>query len=209
MTQSRLGNRFIGGKMLAALSLATVLVALPAVAHAGPPLVCHPFQASSADLLPWGEGDSWNSPDPQYNTSRLATDMLRLLSPDAPVLARMENLRRAAVYAVRDARAAEALLEALLARTSANDASALAWFDAGYLVEAYRQSTHMHGRPAPPQDGYAMVTRAIAMSGGSAAMEFAASLMSPGERAREHVRRAKLAAAQEPLLAKNIDSMWP
>lgn len=187
---------------------ATLLVVLPAIAEAGPPLICHPFQTSAAALLQWGPGNGWNSPDTRYDLQRLTPDLLRLLTPDTPVLARMENLRRAAIYAAQDGKTADQLLQALLARAADRRAGAAALFDAGYLVEAYKQSTHMHKRPAPSQDGYAMVVRAIAAAGGSAEMEFAASLMTQGARADAHLRRARAAATTQPLLAQNIDSIW-
>jgi hypothetical protein len=189
--------------------VAALLIALPAICEAGPPLICHPFQTSGSELLPWGTGGSWNNPDSRYDVRHLTADVLRLLSPEAPVLSRMENLRRAAIYAVQSKEAADQLLQALLARAeSAGGASAAALFDAGYLVEAYKQSTHMHRRPAPSRDGYAMVARAITLNGGNAEMEFAASLMTTGAQAEAHLRRAKAAAPSQPLLAQNIESMW-
>lgn len=198
------------GMALAPLVVAASIGVLPAPAEAGPPLVCHPFQTTSAGLLQWGDGPGWNSPDPRYDTARLVDDMLRLLAPDAPVLVRMENMRRAAIYGARDGRAADALLAALVARTTANDGatSALVWFDAGYLIETYRQAAHLSRRRPPVQDGYAMVARAISMSEGDPAMEFAASLMTSGARAEAHLRRAQAGASQEPLLAQNIRSAW-
>ena len=189
---------------------AAVLIALPAVCEAGPPLICHPFQTSGSELLLWGAGASWNSPDPRYDVQRLTADVLRLLSPEAPVLSRMENLRRAAIYAVQSKEAADQLLQALLARADSADGrgNAAALFDAGYLIEAYKQSTHMHRRPAPTRDGYALVARAIAVNGGNAEMEFAASLMTTGAQADAHLRRAKAEAASQPLLGQNIDNLW-
>lgn len=178
---------------LVPLVVAASIGMVPTIAQAGPPLICHPFQTAGTGLLPWGDGPGWNSPDPRYDTARLVDDMLRLLSPDSPVLARMENIRRAAIYAARDHRAGDALLAALLARTTTKDgaAGALAWFDAGYLIESYRQSAHLSRRRPPEQDGYAMVARAISMSEGNPSMEFAAALMTTGARADAHLRRAR------------------
>jgi hypothetical protein len=193
-------------KMLAA----TLLIALPALSEAGPPLICHPFQTAGAELLPWGAGPAWNNPDRRYDVSRLTADVLRLLSPEAPVLTRMENVRRAAIYAVSSQQVADRLLQALLARANSTTglANAAALFDAGYLVEAYKQSTHMHNRPAPSESGYAMVVRAIAATDGNAEMEFAASLMTTGAQSDAHLRRAKAAATSQPMLARNIESHW-
>jgi hypothetical protein len=39
-------------------------------------------------------------------------------------------------------------------------------------------------------------------------MEFAVSLMTEGERAQSHLRRARAAPSPESLLAKNIDTLW-
>ena len=190
---------------------AAFLIAIPALSEAGPPLICHPFQTAGGELLPWGTGSSWNNPDGRYEVQRLTGDVLRLLTPEAPVLTRMENLRRAAIYAAQNKPAADQLLQALLVRASSGStgaAHAAALFDAGYLVEAYKQSTHMHHRPAPAEDGYAMTVRAIAAAGGDATMEFAASLMTSGAQADAHVRRARAAAASQPLLAQNIENLW-
>jgi hypothetical protein len=197
------------------------LLAVAAAAEAGPPMICHPFDAGSAPLLPWGQGQGWNTPDRSYDVNRLTADTLRLLSADAPVLARMENLRRATIYAAQDRAAAAALMRAVLARTEAPAGSRdpLAWFDAGYLVESYRQASHIYkwdmltrGERATwtlrtePQnsDGYALVLKAIALSGTSAEMEFAASLMKEGPAAAEHRRRAVAGARAGSLLAKNL-----
>jgi rhamnogalacturonyl hydrolase YesR len=198
-------------RRLTYLPLAAILTVFPALSEAGPPLICHQFQTAGGELLPWGSGSSWNNPDRRYDVQRLTSDVLRLLSPDAPVLTRMENLRRAAIYAVQNKQVADQLLQALIGRAASKptaETSATALFDAGYLIEAYKQSTHMHQRPAPTEDGYAMVVRAITSAGGDATMEFAASLMTSGAQADAHVRRAKAAAASQPLLAQNIDNLW-
>ena len=97
--------------------------------------------------MPWGSGPGWNTLDRSYDVRRLTADTLRLLSPDAPILARMENLRRATIYASQDRRVAEELLAAVVARTTSTTPGAkdpLALFDAGYLIESYRQATHIY-----------------------------------------------------------------
>ena len=189
------------------LMAAVIGVARPALA--GPPLLCHPFQtgAASAALLPWANTSGWNSPDPAYDVKRLVADTTRLLTPDAPVLVRMENLRRAAIYASKDSRLMVDLLTALNSRAQPLNGSVpdpLAIFDAGYLVETYKQGTHMHRFDVPAVDGYAMVQRAIGMKGSSPDMEFAASLMKSGAVAAEHRRRAEAGAAAGSLLARNL-----
>ena len=198
-----------------------VLVTVAGAAEAGPPLICHAFDAGSAPLLPWAKGQSWDSPDTSYDVTRLTADTLRLLSADAPILARMENMRRATIYAARNREAAGELMSAVMNRAQAASGSndPLAWFDAGYLVESYRQASHIYKwdmlskgdrakwtlRDEPNGvDGYALVQKAITMTGSSAEMEFAASLMKDGPAAAEHRRRAVAGAKAGSLLAKNL-----
>ena len=198
------------------------LVAVPATSEAGPPLICHPFATAGEAVLPWGSGPSWNNPDRRYDVQRLTADVLRLLTSNAPVLARMENIRRATIYAAQDARVANELLSAVLARALASTASAApdphALFDAGYLLESYKQAAHLHRynmlspaandrwtlRNEPGGDGYAMVLRASALLHNSADMEVAASLMKEGAASTEHRRRAAAAAKAGSLLAQNL-----
>ena len=121
-------------RCLRSLPVAAVLLVLPSAAEAGPPLLCHPFDPGSSAVLPWGSGPSWNTLDRSYDVRRLTADTLRLLSPEAPILARMENLRRATIYASQDRRVAEELLAAVVARTTSTTPGAkdpLALFDPG------------------------------------------------------------------------------
>ncbi len=195
------------------------LLTLSRAAEAGPPLICHPFDAGTAALLPWGSGPGWNTPDPSYNVQQLTADTLRLLSADAPILARMENLRRATIYAEKNPQIAAQLLAAVHERavTAAGDRSRdpLPWFDAGYLIESYRQLRIYRDDMIPatktgtktgtkPGDGYALVQKAIDLSGSNPTIEFAASLMKEGSAAAEHRRRAQAGAPAGSLLAKNI-----
>ena len=193
------------------------------VAEAGPPLLCHPFDAGKAQLLPWSGGEGWNNLDRSYDVQHLTADTLRLLSPEAPVLARMENLRRATIYAAQDRRVAAELMSAVLTRaltTAAKDSrDPLAWFDAGYLVESYRQASHVYKwdmlsnsertawtlRSEPVgADGYAFVRKALQLGGSNPEMEFAASLMREGPVSAEHRQRAAAGATAGSLLAKNL-----
>jgi hypothetical protein len=167
-----------------AITLA-VLLAVSRAATAGPPLICHPFDAGTAAVLPWGQGQGWNAPDRSYDVERLTSDTLRLLSPDAPVRARMENLRRATIYASKDRRIAAELLAAVLAKAlraaAERPRDPLPWFDAGDLLESYRQIRVMrYSSPIASQpeiDGLRFVEKALALAGPSPEMEFAASLM--------------------------------
>ena len=199
-----------------------ILVGAASAAEAGPPLICQPFDAGKASLLPWDNGRGWNTPHPSYDVHRLTVDILRLLSPDMPVLARMENLRRATIYAARDRRVAAELLTAVIGKAltaAAKDpGDPLAWFDAGYLVESYRQASHVYKwdmlagteraawnlRSEPGLDGYSFVRKALQLAGTHPEMEFAASLMKEGPASAEHRRRALTGAPAGSLLAKNL-----
>ena len=186
------------------ISAAALLLAMSSIAEAGPPLICHPFETSGTGLLPWGHGEGWNTPDRSYDLQRLPADTLALLDADAPVLTRMENLRRAVIYATRDRRVAEQLLTAVVERAAQPHRNRLDIFDAGYLIESYRQAAHMFGRPMTTDDGYRLVVEAIKMGEPNPEMEFAAALMTEGTRSRAHVQRARSAAGRGPLLAQNL-----
>ncbi|HUE86311.1 MAG TPA: hypothetical protein VMO26_09560 [Vicinamibacterales bacterium] len=188
------------------LFTAALVIALPTISEAGPPLICHPFQTSGAELLPWGTGPGWNTPDNGYDVQRLTADTLRLLTPDAPVLARMENLRRAVIYAARDQRVADQLLAAVAGRIT-DTPHPIALFDAGYLIESFKQAAHMHGRKVTTADGYAMVRKALLVGGSNAEMEFAAALMTSGATSAAHLQRARAAASAQSLLARNITNL--
>jgi len=181
-----------------------LLLAAPTLSEAGSPLICFAFQTGSAEVLPWAKGSGWKTPDPNYDVGKLTTDMLRLLSPDAPVLARMENMRRAAIYASGTPGLAEELLSKLLARTESPAPDALALFDAGYFIETLRNGSHMRMHAAPGRNGYALVARAISLAGAAPEMEFAASLMTSGSRAGDHRRRAEAGARGNRLLAQTM-----
>lgn len=191
-------------------------------AMAGPPLICHAFEIGQGKSLPLG-GSGWNlSGSENYDTKNLAADTLEILKPDTPVLVRMETLRRATLYARKDPLAAKALLAKLHARaTSAESAGhpdALAWFDAGYLVETYKQwigrdlphmtdGMRLDANPADGVDGYAMVKKAIALRGEDAQMEFAAALITlsgPREEHAQHAQTAIAGAKSDALLAQNL-----
>jgi hypothetical protein len=174
----------------------TLILGSAVPSQAGPPLICHRFDTAGAPSLPWGQGDGWDAALASYDASRLTDDTLRLLTPATPIRARMETIRRATLYAARDGRVASELLTAVLARaldTAARgtvDAHAL--FDAGYLVESYRQASlvyqwNMLGgaqrekwvfREEPAGlDGHAWVQRAVALAGHHKDMAYASSLM--------------------------------
>jgi hypothetical protein len=190
------------------------VLALASPVLAGPPLICHPFVTESGTLIAWGKGSGWNSPDPSYDLKRLVADTTTALTPDAPVLTRMENLRRATIYALGDAAVAEQLLKALMNRALSTGNNGSAWFDVGYLVEAYRQGVHLRSDRRNTAawaavdatirvDGYGFVKKAIAQLGPSAEMELAASLMTQGAVADAHRARAAQAGPGS-LVSKNL-----
>ena len=210
-------NRF----SIVALSVG-IMLGVVTHADAGPPLICHPFQTGPADLLPWGDGPGWNSPAHGYDVQRLTSDTLRLLSGDAPILSRMENIR-AAIHASRDRRTAAELLAAVMGRALTQAAKGpinpLAWFDAGYLIETYRHASDVYHsdmlstgarapwtmRGGPDVDGSALILEAMQVGGAHPDMEFAASLMTQGALSEGHRRRALAGTTAGSLLAKNLE----
>ena len=196
---------------------AVVLFATPALA--GPPLICHPFTVESGKLIAWGTGSGWNTPDRSYDIKRLVADTTAVLTPDAPILTRMENMRRATIYAMRDPAIANELLKAVTARALSTSTNGSAWFDAGYLIESYKQAVSLREDRNPELrawaaveetikvDGYNWVKKAMAMSAPSAEMEFAASLMSQGSVASAHRAKALAAAPKGSTLAKNLAAL--
>src|SRR5437868_5038024 len=89
--------------------------------QAGPPLICHPYDIGNAQSLPWGQGRDavgFDNPDPKYDIKQLSRDTLKILDAGAPVLVRMETMRRAALYGSNDHVAAAALLTALRQRAT-------------------------------------------------------------------------------------------
>jgi len=212
-------------RMLRCLCFFAVLKAILLFADsamAGPPLICHAFEIGNAKSLPL-DSNNWNlSGSENYDTKNLAADTLEILQPDTPVLVRMETLRRATLYARQDPVAAKALLAKLHARATAAESAghpdALAWFDAGYLVETYKQwigkdlphmtdGMRLDANPAAGVDGYAWVKKAIALRGDNAQMEFAAALITlsgPREDHAQHAQKAIAGAKADALLAQNL-----
>lgn len=201
-------------------TLAVSLLALaPAAAHAGPPLLCFPMAIGDAPSLPWGGGSGWNDPSPGYDRARLVEDSLALLAPKTPVLVRMETLRRATIYASSDAGAAKRLLDALRARAGEPDnakADALPLFDLGYAVEASRQTRHGLASVVgsdPPEDGYALVRKALTRRGADPVMEYAAALITCSRPSRgisdQHLRIAVEGASEGSDLARTIAAHRP
>jgi len=195
-----------------AISIAVVLVGFTSYAQAGPPLICHPIEIGQAKSLPWID---WNRKGTGgYDLKTLTRDTLAILDSTAPVLLRMETLRRATIYARQDPQVAKELLTRLQARAATSTDSglseALAWFDVGYLIETYQQWIgKAEPNPAAGLDGYAWVKKAVRLRGQDPEMEFAAALITltgPESDHREHARKAVAGAGNDPLLAQNLAS---
>jgi len=206
--------------------LACALLCAPA-AFAGPPLLCHPFETAGAPSLPWGSG--WNQPARSYDASHLSTDTLRLLAPNTPVIARMETLRRAAIYASGDGARMLDLAAKLDARiTAAKDpaAKALALFDAGYFAETLQDIQRLQGYDMPGigkvdasavravlsrGDGSERIAQALALRPRDSAMHFASALVASADRRQSdfalNARLARAGVRSDRLLALNLDKI--
>ena len=205
---------------------AVVLTVTASTALAGPPLLCHPFDIGSARSLPWDGTSAWWQGRADYNLQNLVADTEAILTPSTPVIVRMETLRRAALYASLDSKVAAALLSSVTARANAGAQSAVgasALFDAGYLTETYKQIAMLRGERqfadrartvggvVGSADGTAMINRAITQSPGDASMQFAAALVAATANRtayRDHADKARKGAAQDTLLARNIDKLF-
>jgi len=191
------------------VGIALVLgVTIPA--QAGPPLICHVIEIGPAKTLP--RVDLNGAEDSGYDLKNLTRDTLAILDSGAPVLVQMETLRRATLYARLDPQVAKELLTRLQVRAVDSEAAghldAMAFFDAGYLIETYQQWMGKNEpNPARGLDGYRLVKKAISMRGADPELEFAAALITlrgPESDHREHYQKALAGAQNDPLLARNL-----
>ena len=206
----------------AVLSVAIVL-ALATPVLAGPPLLCRPYDTGNARSLPWNGSGGWQGELPGYKLENLITDTEALLTPATPVIARMETLRRASLYASRDRAIASQLLTRLVSRANAADAKgapdALALLDAAYVAGAFYEISTMaregefRDRAAAVRDAlgktdaYALITRSIAARPDDAAIQFAAALIASDQNRAaypQHAEKARKGVAKDALLARNI-----
>jgi hypothetical protein len=197
------------------------LIASAGVALAGPPLLCHPFDIGPAKSLTWDASRGWMGRADATNMQTLVADTEALLTPDTPIIVRMETLRRAALYASRDAQVAPQLLQRLQARAQSGS-DPLAMFDAGYLIETYRQIGELgkwreNGVNAKYDvlaalvkdvDGYAMVQKSLTARSNDPAIEFASALIASSINRKaaynQHAVKARANAHTDPLVARNI-----
>lgn len=209
------------GALLAAALLCS------SAAFAGPPLLCHPFDTAGVASLPWGEG--WNRIDTRYDTARLSADTLRLLAADTPVIARMETLRRAAIYASSDGANVRELatkLDARIAAAKTPQAKSLALFDAGYYAETLQDIARLQGYDMPgigkadtaairavlaSGDGSLRIAEALRLRADDASLRFASALVASADRRQQdyaaHARLARAGARGDRLLALNLDKL--
>ena len=207
------------------VSVTILLLALVAArpAHAGPPLLCHPFNIDNARSLPWNGAGGWRDGRADYNVANLAADTDVLLTPATPIIVRMETLRRAAIYASRDVRVASSMVSSLVTRSAAvgrdGRPDALGLLDAAYFVEALRQLSYLGETPefrehAPKLrsmvagvDGYALVQKGLGLRPNDGAFEFAAALIAADKNRAaydDHLRKARAGVGMDRLLALNI-----
>lgn len=212
--------------LLYAAALSAALFASAALA--GPPLLCHPFDTAGAPSLAWG-GKGWNQARSDYDLGKLVANASVLLTPDTPVIARMETLRRASIYASRNgtvARALAAHLDARIAKASTPEARALALFDAGYYAETLQDIVRLQGYDMPgvgkadtaalraivaKGDGSAKIDQALRLRPTDPGMNFAAALVASADRrtadAASHTRLARAGAGSDRLVAMNLSKI--
>jgi hypothetical protein len=222
VTMPRVSMRSVIGSLTIAVLAATADVAL-----AGPPLLCHPFDIGTAKSLTWDNSNGWQGRTAATNMKTLVADTEAILTPDTPVIVRMETLRRAALYASTDAQVATELFTRLQARASTAKKGGLETFDAGYLIETFREITRRGNdgwkredgaqvQTAALQsllgnaDGEAMVQQSLAANAGNPSIEFAAALIAASYKGRnadylKHAQKARAGAAQDALLTKNLN----
>jgi hypothetical protein len=222
MQSLRASNR----QALRSAVLAAALL-LSSAAFAGPPLLCHPFDTGGAASLPWGKG--WNRIDRSYDTARLPADTLGLLRADTPVIARMETLRRAAIYASADGAHVRDLtikLDARIAAAKTPQAQAQALFDAGYYAETLQDIARLQGYDMPGigkadtaairavlarGDGSVRIAEALRLRADDASLRFASALVASADRRQQdyatHARIARAGARGDRLLALNLDKL--
>lgn len=217
--------------------ITAIVIGSSLAALAGPPLICHAVKIGNAKSLPW-VSNTWKlSGEENYDTTHLADDTLNLLTPEMPVIVRMETLRRAALYGQQNLAATKELLFKLRSRALDGGAQgkpdALALFDLGYFVECLKQANMTFRKVgadswepvyqptvASNMDGLAWAEKALAMRGDDPEMEFAAALITSFARpnvsreslersSREHLRRAAAGAREGTLLAQNLEERYP
>jgi hypothetical protein len=171
------------------------------------PLVNWALEIGGAQSLPLSPG---------YDIERAPSDALALLTPDAPVLARMETIRRTIVLSRKDPRLAYQLLAALSGRVrdaeGAGKPEPLARFDLGYAFETARQAPWLKKDLLPDLNGYSLVMQAIRVLGDADPraldLQFAAGLILLEPKGQHpyypHFKTVVRGTAEGSLLEKNL-----
>ena len=166
-------------------------------------MTCHLFHIGNERSLPWDTGAGWDSKLASYDTSRLVEQTLELLTPNTPVIVRMETLRRAVIYASGKPELTLEMASRLVERSKQTKVDPLAAFDAGYFIEAVHQSSK--NDPLKGMDGYSIARTSIATTKDVAAVEFGLSLMRVDQGwPNDHYRNAVRGASEGSLLAVNL-----
>ncbi|TWI06161.1 hypothetical protein IP90_00425 [Luteimonas cucumeris] len=206
----------------------SVALLFPVSVLAGPPLLCHPFDTAGAPSLEWG-GKGWNEARGDYDLGQLVARTDALLTARTPIVARMETLRRAAIYASRDGQVARDLaasLDARIAKAGTPDARALALFDAGYYAETLQDIVRLQGYDMPgigkvdapalraivaKGDGSVRIAQALQLRPTDPGMNFAAALVASADERKAdvavHARSARAGADRDRLVALNLDQI--
>jgi hypothetical protein len=203
-------------KLMAAGLLAFVL-GVPALG--GPPIICNPIDIAKAKSLPMDSGAM--EPSTGCSESSAIDQTVAILKGDASPLVRMETLRRATVYVVKDQAKARELMSRVMALeldAAAKDKEAAALFDAGFLAACYGEmGIDLGWKPgvADGVPGYAWIKSALEKlpkdAPERAEMEFGAALaVNPMDHEgvlaayEGHLERATQGAKDGSLLANNI-----
>jgi len=209
-----------------AISTVAIVVFGALSAFAGPPLLCHRFDLGDAQTIPFGE-ESWSDIQSGLSAEEIVVQTLDVLSPSAPILVRMETLRRASIYAKKIDGVGAGLLMQLLARQlregADNRAHALLQFDVGYLLATCEQlggrspglPDWLGGAPALPSlqnvSGYDLLRRAEPLLGEDPQFHFACAVVTayPREsRFTDHLRCAIEGTEDNTPLARNIVAVF-
>ena len=215
-------SKTIHSLRLAAVAL-VLMLSLPLQTLAGGTLAARTYDIGNAKSLPWA-GNEWRAVQTHYDRNRLVDDVLAFLTPQMPVIVRMETLRRALIYAEGTQAGGETKLpaqnlsmlmfEKLMARVEAaerkSQPDALAIFDVGFFVASWRYSFDNKGKLIPEVKGYELIKKASALSNTDATMEFAAALVSlylyRGDQPafQQHLQKAVAGAQEGSLLGRNM-----
>lgn len=203
------------------LTAILAVLAMQVSALAGAPFIFQPFDIGSAKSLPWGAPNNFLGIRDEYDVHRVVADTAALLTPAMPTLVRMETLRRAAVYASRDRKVAEELVDFVIGRITRLEVPGppepTALFDAGFVVEAFNELQQYSAGSkvfwgmdraivgiTRPFNGRALLEQSAALRPNDASIQFALALVVPPEESEPYLLRARAGAREDALLANNL-----